>query len=168
MRCFQISSAKVSIQGFAFQRRTASLSSEGHCVICMSSSENVQLNLLVVEDHRYSRELLCDMLRILGYVAQCVETAEDAVALLASQRFDVLLADINLPGMSGIDLAHVAVKAVPDIGIVFVSGFGYLVADKTDFPFILVPKPFNLARLKDAVTQACAQVKSMDSVVPPK
>jgi DNA-binding NtrC family response regulator len=88
------------------------------------------------------------MLTVLGHRAHCVSTAEEAIDPLNSGRFNVLLADINLPGMSGIALAGLAAKAVPGIKIIFASGYGYLVTDKTDFNFTLLPKPFDLAQLE--------------------
>jgi CheY-like chemotaxis protein len=109
------------------------------------------LHVLVVEDHQNSRDLLCEMLGVLGHHAYCVSTAEAAVEPLKSGNFNVLIADINLPGMSGIDLAQMAVKNIPDLKVIFASGYGYLITDKTDLDFVLLPKPFNLAQLKRAI-----------------
>lgn len=106
---------------------------------------------LVVEDHQGSRDLLCEMLTMLGHGVHCVGTAEEALAPLQSGKYDLLIADINLPGMSGIALAEVAVKIVPGMKIIFASGYGYLVTDKTDFSFTLLPKPFDLSQLKHTI-----------------
>jgi CheY-like chemotaxis protein len=122
----------------------------------MSLSENSSLTLLVVEDDPYSRNLLCDMLPMLGHTVHCVETAEEAAEALGKQEYDILLADINLPGMSGIELASIALKTVPAIRIIFASGYGYLVADKTDFVFTLLPKPYGLTQLEHALNEACS------------
>jgi CheY-like chemotaxis protein len=109
------------------------------------------LRILVVEDHQNSRELLCEMISMLGHSAHCVATAEEALEPLAAKQFNVLIADINLPGMSGTALAERAVKIIPDMKVIFASGYGYLVADKTDFEFTLLPKPFDLTQLKHAI-----------------
>lgn len=111
-----------------------------------------QFQILVVEDDKISRDLICEMLELLGHAAHGVPTAEEAVELLGSgRRFNVLLADINLPGMSGIALAEIAVKSMPSIKVIFASGFGYLVTDKTDFDFMLLPKPYGFEQLKHAL-----------------
>jgi CheY-like chemotaxis protein len=109
------------------------------------------LQILVVEDHESSRDLLCEMLKMLEHGVHCVPTAEEAIEPLKSGQFNVLLADINLPGISGISLAEMAVKIVPGLKIIFASGYGYLVTDKTDFQFTLLPKPFDLAQLRHAL-----------------
>lgn len=100
------------------------------------------------------------MLSILGHRMHCVSSAEEAVDFLKNGEVDVLLADINLPGMSGVELADIAVKSVEELRIVFASGYGYLVADKTDFEFTLLPKPYGLAQLKHALEHAVPQAGS--------
>ncbi len=110
-----------------------------------------QLHILVVEDNESARELIGEMLAVLGHVTSCAASAEEALEALEDKCFDVLLADINLPGMSGIMLAENVVKKLPAIHVVFASGFGYLVADKTDFQFTLLPKPYGLSQLKHAL-----------------
>lgn len=106
---------------------------------------------LVVEDDPASRHVVCEMLAALGHAAHAAGTAEDAVQALKSGRYSILLTDINLPGMSGIDLANLAVKHMPTMKVIFVSGYGYLVADKTDFDFVLLSKPYGLQQLTDAI-----------------
>jgi CheY-like chemotaxis protein len=116
------------------------------------------LHVLVVEDSPDSRDMLCEMLAILGHKALAAATAEEGVALLDSSRFDVLFADINLPDASGIDLAKTAVKIAPGIKIVFTSGYGFLVTDKTDFDFFLLPKPYGFDRLRYAIDQVAGSL----------
>jgi CheY-like chemotaxis protein len=119
-----------------------------------SAMPTSSLRILAVEDHQHSRELLCEMLSILGHEVHCVGSAEEAVGPLKKQSIDVLIADINLPGMSGTDLAALAVKQDAKIKIIFASGYGYLVADKVDFHFTLLPKPFDLSQLEHALKDA--------------
>jgi CheY-like chemotaxis protein len=107
--------------------------------------------LLVVEDNPDSRDLLCEMLAMLGYETQAAASAEEAMELLDKTPFDVLFVDINLPGMSGIELAKMAVNKAPDLKIIFASGYGFLVTDKTDFRFALLPKPYTLAQVQQAI-----------------
>lgn len=106
------------------------------------------LLFLVVEDNEDFLHILCDMLQSLGHRTRPAVSAEDAVALIAQERFDVLLADISLPGMSGIDLARRAVKVAPGIRIIFSSGYGYLLSDALDFEFDLLHKPYFVNQLR--------------------
>jgi CheY-like chemotaxis protein len=117
-------------------------------------SKESSLQFLVVEDNANSRDLLCEMLSLLGHEAQAAATAEEGIELLRSTRFDVLFVDINLPAMSGIDLARTATTMIPGVRIIFASGYGFLVTDRTDFDFVLLPKPYNLAQLTHAIDNA--------------
>jgi CheY-like chemotaxis protein len=109
--------------------------------------------ILVVEDNQQLLHVILEMLEVLGHRGRGCATAEDAVEVLKGKKFDVLLTDINLPGMSGVELAkRVAVEA-PEVKIVFASGFGYLVAEKLPFNFTLLPKPYNVMQLREALVE---------------
>lgn len=116
------------------------------------------LHILVVEDNSAALELLVDMLALLGHRTRAVRNAEDAMQTLQHDRFDLLLTDINLPGMSGLELARAAATALPALKVIFVSGFGYLITDRasTAFDFILLPKPYGLAQLHQAIERIAA------------
>lgn len=122
------------------------------------------LQALVVEDSPNSRELLCEMLAALGHEAHQAATAEEGIELIKNKRFDVLFADINLPGMSGIELARTATKIAPGIKIVFASGYGFLVTDKTDFHFFLLPKPYGLDQLSHTLDLVSAALRRNGSI----
>lgn len=120
------------------------------------------LEILVVEDNVQLRHLLCEMLVILGHRPVGVNSGEEAQEILRRRcrLVDVLLADINLPGMTGIELAQIAHARNPRIRVVFASGFGYLVADKVDFFFTLLQKPYNLAQLQLAIEESQSTARS--------
>lgn len=111
------------------------------------------LHVLVIEDNPNSRDLLCEMLALFGHKAHAAGSGEEGIALLETVHFDVLFADINLPGITGIDLAKTAAKIAPGIKIVFATGYGFLVTDKTDIDFFVLPKPYGLQQVKFALEQ---------------
>jgi CheY-like chemotaxis protein len=111
----------------------------------------IPLKVLVVEDNQQLLHVVNEMLRLLGHEVHGFMTAEAALAAFHAQAFDVLLTDINLPGMSGIELATAAAEKQPGIHIVFASGFGYLVSEKLPFSFTLLQKPYNFAQLRHAL-----------------
>lgn len=107
-------------------------------------SETGQASVLVVEDNKDANDILCEMLRLLGHQVAGFLTAEEAVAVLPN--YDVLITDINLPGMSGIELARLAANAHPQMKIIFSSG-----AEKPDglqFSAQLLKKPYTFETLK--------------------
>jgi len=120
------------------------------------------LRILVVEDDKALLSILCDMLAGLGYHAVGVACAEEALVQLESGSFNVLLSDINLPGMSGVELAAKAVAMAPGIRVIFSSGFGYLVTDRLEFSFQLLNKPYHLQELARAIRQSARQLSDAE------
>ena len=114
--------------------------------------------ILVVEDNQQLLHVITEMLRLLGHEAHAYASAEEALDVVDTMEFDMLLTDINLPDMSGIDFAAAVVEKKPSVRVVFASGYGYLVSEKLSFRFTLLNKPYNFAQLqhslKDAVSAA--------------
>jgi CheY-like chemotaxis protein len=109
--------------------------------------------VLVLEDNVDLQEFICTVLAQLGHQPHAASTADEAYDLLDTIDFDVLLADINLPGMLGSDFARLAVRKMPDLKVIFASGFGYLVSDALDFNVTLLHKPYTISQLKCALEE---------------
>jgi signal transduction histidine kinase/CheY-like chemotaxis protein len=110
--------------------------------------------ILVVEDNLDLQQLACEMLAIFGYEARGVASAEKAIELLAGDRFDVLFTDFRLPGMNGVELAKKAQRDRPELKIIFASGYGDIIEDTAEFQSIVLPKPYDMAKLEQALKQA--------------
>ncbi len=105
-------------------------------------------HVLVVEDEGSVRELLAGALERNGFTVTAVPSAEDAIGF-APGTYDVLLSDISLPGMSGVDLAKRILRAAPDARVLLMSGYAreeYL-TPSDDLPFI--GKPFTTRAIVD-------------------
>ena len=66
------------------------------------------VNILLVEDHKDSREVLSSLLAHCGHEVSTAENVHDALVLLDDFRFEVLVCDIGLPDGSGLDLVREA------------------------------------------------------------
>ena len=80
------------------------------------------LTILLVEDHDDVREMTVDLLRQFGHQVFAVPNAESGLASLAERDFDVLMTDINLPGISGLSLAKAVAARFPTKPIIITSG----------------------------------------------
>jgi len=78
--------------------------------------------LLVVDDMEAMRLALEDCLRLQGYDVVSAASGEEALGLLRSQRFDLLLTDQGMPGLSGIELAEITARIHPNVPIVLLTG----------------------------------------------
>lgn len=114
---------------------------------------NGALRILVVEDNVDSQYLVCEMLKAFGHEADGVAHPDDALALLARQRYDVLFSDVSLPGMSGVDLATRAIGDDPALKVIFASGYGDTLLRHLSFPYQSLQKPYEIDQLQDALSK---------------
>jgi len=118
--------------------------------------------ILVVDDEPTVLMFCTRALSRMGYEAQGASSGEEALALLKTGAFDVLVTDVAMPGMNGIELLRQAREILPELVVVVITGVGSIdLAIKAlrggaqDF----LPKPFTPLELKSAVDRALAQVR---------
>ncbi len=79
--------------------------------------------ILLVDDDESVRETSADMLQELGYEVQQADCGIAALALLKERGFDVMVTDIRMPGMSGLELSDRASDLHRDLKIILISGY---------------------------------------------
>jgi len=112
--------------------------------------------VLLVDDDETIRDTLYELLSEF-YVCQTAETAEKAFARLEADEYDVVLTDISMPGLSGLELLGHVRQKFPDTPVIIISGIG----DQEHaqglirlgaFDFLL--KPFSLDVVEKSVRRA--------------
>jgi DNA-binding NtrC family response regulator len=79
---------------------------------------------LIVDDEPAECELVRDALSHAGFEAFSVQNPAKALELLSTQPFDVVLTDLNMPGMNGTELCRRIIEAAPHVPVVLVTAFG--------------------------------------------
>jgi two-component system, LytTR family, response regulator LytT len=114
----------------------------------------MDLRALVVDDEQLAREELCFLLEQVGGVEVVGQSGNgvDAISALANVRPDVVFLDIQMPGLSGFEVArHVVSKALP-VHVVFVTAFDQYALEAFDVNAIdYLLKPVEAARLELAL-----------------
>ncbi|TMJ19822.1 MAG: response regulator [Alphaproteobacteria bacterium] len=107
------------------------------------------LRILLAEDDESMRTYLVRALERVGYEVVAVDRGTDAVPLLQAARFDLLLSDIVMPEMDGIELAQKAGEIQPGIRVMFITGFAAvaLKAGRKTPDAKVLSKPFHLREL---------------------
>jgi CheY-like chemotaxis protein len=109
------------------------------------------VTILVVEDEPLVRMFVVDHLGDLGYRTVEAQDGSEALALWRrGERFDLLLTDVGLPGMTGGELAEAARRLQPDLKILFATGYSRSHAGELGLPapgMDWVGKPFELGEL---------------------
>ena len=83
----------------------------------------IPARVLIVDDERSMRELLSIVLKRDGYEVVTAEDGAAAVELLKRQRFDILITDIRMPQMNGVDLLREAKRIAPDLVSIIMTAF---------------------------------------------
>ena len=80
-------------------------------------------SILVVDDEQRQREIYHDILQDEGYTTQTAPSGEAALQLLANRRFDLVITDLNLIGMTGIQLLSEIVVDDPTVAVILITGY---------------------------------------------
>lgn len=112
--------------------------------------------ILIVDDERAIRMMLADYLEN-SYTILVAENAAEALSMLEqTPHVDLIISDINMPGMSGLELLHIVRKLYPSIKLALITAYNvdeYIKLVKSDNLANIIPKtvPFNFAELESVV-----------------
>jgi CheY-like chemotaxis protein len=82
------------------------------------------IRVLVVDDEEVIREILADFLSMDGFWARTAHDGADALRELRNRSFDVVLADLKMPNMGGIELLKILRDEQPELPCIMMTGFG--------------------------------------------
>jgi CheY-like chemotaxis protein len=115
------------------------------------------LRVLLVEDDDDNRELMAEVLEASGYEVLSASTGQEGLKTLSEHSVDVVVTDIGMPGMGGLEMARAAKAIAPKIPVVVVTGWAerddITSARGREIDAVLI-KPVD----PDALTQAVSDV----------
>lgn len=122
---------------------------------------NEKISILIVDDEESVRDSLNNWFIEDGYSVECAENAKQALMLLESRNFDIILADIKMPGMDGLEM-HRRIKVLnKDAIVIIMTAFASVdtaVQALKDGAFDYVTKPFDPDDLSHLIRNAAAQI----------
>ena len=113
--------------------------------------------VLLVEDETRLREMLTRAIHEMGFAPTAVPQAEPALRLMEARPFDIVIVDLNLPGMNGLEFLEQAHARWPATQAIILTGFGDLEAAKQAIRLDVVDfltKPCPLGELEVALDRA--------------
>jgi DNA-binding NtrC family response regulator len=113
--------------------------------------------VLIVEDEARLRDMLVHAITGMEFRADTAHNAETALAMLEQNAFDIVLTDLNLTGMQGMDLCERVRQRWPDLQLVILTGYGSLEAAKNAIRLEVadfLTKPTSLGDLEAALNRA--------------
>ncbi|HSM51427.1 MAG TPA: response regulator, partial [Thermoanaerobaculia bacterium] len=103
------------------------------------------MNILIVDDEEVVRDVLTELVRREGYQPVPARSGEEALVLLEREEIDLVLLDLMLPGMSGLEVMRQVKGRDPEQVVIVVTAYSSIegaIEAMRDGAFHYIPKPF--------------------------
>jgi DNA-binding NtrC family response regulator len=120
----------------------------------------LQACILIVDDDEVSCRLFAEVLEGDGHEVHQAASGEEALDRLRSQSYDLLLVDVRMPGISGLDVTRAMRQEQPSLPVIVMTAFGSIetaVEAIHEGAYDYVSKPMNLDELKNIIFRALGQ-----------
>ncbi|AEH45442.1 response regulator receiver protein [Thermodesulfatator indicus DSM 15286] len=126
----------------------------------MEAKDDV-VKILIAEDEKFFRILLFEELQDQKRQVKVASNGAEALDLLKRENFDLLITDLKMPGLEGIELLKEAKKINPRILVIVITGYASLdsaIEALKEGAYDYIRKPFSLEELKVSVNNACTLI----------
>lgn len=121
-----------------------------------------RVRILVVDDESGPRNLLKESLSLKGYHVNTAKTGEKACQLIDEASFDLVITDLNMPGLSGIELLNKIRQLSPETHVIIITGYASLrsaIDAIRGGAYDYLTKPFQIDELYVVVNNAVERIK---------
>jgi len=121
------------------------------------------IKILAVDDEQVVLDAVCKHLRSDGYSPSCALSVQEALTALGQGEFDIILTDLKMPGIDGLDFMRDIKKRHPSVVLVMITGHATITTAlqaKELGAFDYIAKPFAKAELLEVVGRAVELVRS--------
>ena len=116
--------------------------------------------ILIADDDEVSCQLFAETLESDGFQVDQVTSGDEAIARLHAVNHDLVIIDVRMPGISGLEVTRIVHEKYPALPIIVMTAFGSIetaVEAIHEGAFDFISKPMNLAELKKTVSRALSQ-----------
>ena len=124
-----------------------------------------KINVLVVDDQDCIVDLLSDIVEGLGFASDVAHDGQEAIEKFGDGDFQIVITDIKMPRMDGIELMKRIKETRPDVPVIAITGFGTgdtegdLCQDGMDG---FLEKPFRVAKIEDMICNVLKRYELLD------
>jgi DNA-binding NtrC family response regulator len=121
----------------------------------------VKISILIVDDEESVRDSLYNWFREDGYIVECAENAKEALSILESRNFDIILADLKMPGMDGLEMQRRIRALNKDTIVIIMTAFASVdsaVRALKDGAYDYITKPFDPDDLSHLIRNATKEI----------
>ena len=113
-----------------------------------------QPKILIVDDSQELLDIMCEYLETCGYTVHMTTESKDALRLIAATRYDIIVSDIHMPEMDGLELMARIKNKHPGLPVVLITGYSVSEARKIAMEKgadAFVEKPFHMKKMIEVV-----------------
>lgn len=119
-----------------------------------------EAKILIIDDDDNIREVVCEILEVLGHKVKSTSTGEEGIKLYKEEKFDLVITDLGMPGMSGWEVTRVCKSLKPSVPVMMISGWGNQIdeemVNQSKLDGVLA-KPFEIIKIKNMVQNVLAK-----------
>ncbi|MGK5023394.1 response regulator transcription factor [Janthinobacterium sp. RB2R34] len=127
----------------------------------MSESVTNNVHIAIVDDHESVRSALASLLRSYGYLTTCFDSAESLLAGAPLDGYQCIVSDLQMPGMSGIDLLEQLRRQGSEMPLIMITAFpepAVRLRVLQSGASCFLSKPFQSNDLVRCIRQACKEL----------
>jgi len=131
----------------------------------MLEASKCRARVLIVDDEQYIRDILCDLLNV-NYQCASASSAEEALDRISSETFELVVTDVMMGTMSGLEMIPHVLSISPDTVVVLISGVQTIESAIDALrvgAFDYIMKPFDLRHVESAVKRALDHFELRDA-----
>lgn len=114
-------------------------------------------SILIVDDDQVMRDMLAAQLQQAGFSAAAAGSTDEALSMLANQKFSAIVTDLQMPGRDGIEFLEVVKRKGWDVPVILMTGFastGTVRRARESGACAFLTKPFTASALLETVREA--------------
>ena len=131
----------------------------------VTSTATIRGRVLVVDDHAQARESIADVLRHAGHKVHCLASAIEALNIVEDENFDVIITDLQMPGMNGLEFIRNLERRRHGAQIVMITAHASVASAVEAMrrgAFDYIEKPFDVDQLEQLVSRAMRHGRMLD------
>lgn len=127
------------------------------------NNQIVPCNIMVVDDEEYILEIMKELLTELGHTVTTYSSALMALDNIKKNHYDIVLTDLGMPDMNGLDMAAQIKSLNPKTLVVMMSGWGLNLDEKNTHNIIdyIINKPFSVEKIIYIISESAAKIKHL-------
>ena len=118
------------------------------------------VRILVVDDEEIIRDMLFDTITQAGYTVKTAKDGSDAIAQIGNESFDIVITDIKMPDIGGMELLIRVRRTNPNVCVLLMTAYGTIKSAINAIKLCAhdyICKPFELSKMKNIVEKAANQ-----------